>query len=104
MWLLLSPAVALLLSGVAAASFVLSLYVWRASLSANRDDPAVIKQRCASTLTLCALAVVALWGMQWTPPQDSKLGVSRSNIIISTHSIAAAAVHTSARSTSKDVR
>ena len=80
MWLFLSPFASLVLASLFAASFVLSLYVWRAALQANRDDPAVIKQRITSTLVLCGMACAAVSILEWQPPAAalSELGVGPS--------------------------
>jgi len=70
MWLLFSLSTALLLATLSAFSFVGVLYVWRpsAALRADRDHPAVIKQRVAATGLLCLVAPLFLWLLRWTPP------------------------------------
>jgi len=73
MWLLFTPATALCLAAVAAASFVLVLYAWRpaASVRADRDHPDVIRQRVLATGSLCLVSPLALWLLRWTPPPEA---------------------------------
>lgn len=68
MWLLLSPFASVSLAALVSASFVLSLYVWRHPLTVDRDQPKVIRQRIASTLSIAILTAPFLWSIRWTPP------------------------------------
>lgn len=71
MWLSLDPTVALLTAALLAAAFVLTLYAWRHPVAWGRDHPVVIRQRMLSTAVTSAVAVAAVWAMQFassTPP------------------------------------
>lgn len=60
MYFAVTPLSSLCLAVFFAFLFVSSLYVWRRSTLHDRDDPAVIKQRLFSVLSVCLIAPITL--------------------------------------------